>query len=166
MNAASGYKRCISKGSALEMINRPDFKSMLYAYIHNQYKKRCTVLPEIFAQVLLSFNFVVGVGLHKLSTWNFLCKRNFDRMKFIATCTRCDFLDAVELLLYSSFSFLNKLLTMPLLWYLQPASNKCQGPKWAFLTYCTHTDFSYLTIKLALSDLPFVKRSVCEAGCR
>ena len=41
-------------------------------------------------------------------------------MEFIGTCTWCDFLDAVQLLLCSSFSFLDKLLTMSLLRYLHP----------------------------------------------
>ena len=35
-----------------------------------------------------------------------------------------------------------------------------QGPKWACLTYCTHVESSYLTIKPASSDLPFAERSV------
>ena len=85
-------------------------------------------------------------------------------MQFITTCTMCNCLDAVELLLCSSFSFLNKLLAMSLLWYLQPASNKHQGPKWACLTYCMHVEPSYITAKLVLSDLPFVERSACQAN--
>ena len=115
-----------------------------------------TVLPEIFARVLFSLNFAVGVGPHKLSARIFLRTRKFDLMEFITTCRRCDFLDAVELLRCSSFSFLDKLLRVSLLRYLQPVSNKCQGPKWACLTYCTHTESTYLTAKLASSNLPFV----------
>ena len=53
-----------------------------------------TVLPEIFARVLFSLNFAVGLGPRKLSARNFLH-------------TRCDFLDAMELFLCSSFSFLD-----------------------------------------------------------
>ena len=68
-------------------------------------------------------------------------------MDFIATYTWSDFLDAVELLLCSSFCFLDKLLTISFLQYLQPVSNKQQCPKWACFTYCTHAESSYLTAK-------------------
>ena len=44
-----------------------------------------TVLPEIFARVLFSLNFTVGVGLHKLSARNFFAHENLDRVEFIAT---------------------------------------------------------------------------------
>ena len=115
----------------------------------------CTVLPEIFAAVLFSLNFLVGVGPHKLSARNFLRTQNFDHVKIIAT---------VELLLCSSFSFLDQFLTISLLWYLKPVSNKCQGTKWVCLTYCTHAESSYVAVKLASSDLPFVERSVCQAN--
>ena len=118
-----------------------------------------TILPEIFARVLFSLNFAVGVGPHKLSVQTFCICGNFDHVNFITTCTWCDFLHGVELLFCSSFSFLNKILTMSLLRYSQPASNKCQSPKWATcLTYCTHAECSYLTAKLASSDLLFVEQ--------
>ena len=80
-------------------------------------------------------------------------------MEFSTTCMRCDFLDIVELLLCSSFSFLNKHLMMSLLRYLQPASNKRHGPKWACLTYCVHAESIYLTAKFASRDLPFFEQS-------
>ena len=38
--------------------------------------------------------------------------------------------------------------------------------QWACLTHCTHTELIYLTAKLTLSKLPFVKRSVCPANSR
>ena len=44
-----------------------------------------TVLPEIFVRVLFPLNFVVGVGLRKLSERNFLLTRKFDRVDFIST---------------------------------------------------------------------------------
>ena len=69
--------------------------------------------------------------------------------------------------LCSSFSFLNKLLRLFFLRYLQPVSNKRQGPKWACLTYCMHAKSSYITAKLASSDLPFVEQSaIRRAICR
>ena len=104
--------------------------------------------------------------LRKLSARIFLHTRKFDFVEFITACMRFDFLDAVELLLCSSFSFLDKLLRMFLLRYLQPNSNK--RPKWACFAYCTHAESSYLTAKLASNDLPLVERSVslCEANSR
>ena len=36
-----------------------------------------TVLPEMFARVLFSLNFMVGVGLRKLSVQNFLRTQKF-----------------------------------------------------------------------------------------
>ena len=45
-----------------------------------------------------------------------------------------------------------------------PVSNKCQSPECMCFTYCTHAESSYLTVKLASSDLQFVERSaVCRA---
>ena len=80
-------------------------------------------------------------------------------MESIASCALCDFLEAVELLLYSSFSFLDKLLTMSVLRYLQPVSNERQDPERVCLTYCERMKFSYLTAILASSDLPFIERA-------
>ena len=129
-----------------------------------------TVLPEIFAWVLFSLNFAVGVGPCNLSSRNFCRTRKFWLHGIYChlhhACTWCDFLHTVELLLCSSFSFLDKLLAMSLLRYLQPVPNKRQGPKWVCIKYCTHVESSYLTTKLASSNLLFVERSVCEANSR
>ena len=127
---------------------------------------RNTILPEIFARVLFSLNFADGEGPRKLIARNFCTLKNFDRVEIITICTWCDFVHTVELLLCSSFSFLNKLLTTSLHRYLQPASNKRQGPEWACLTYCTQAESSYLNAKLASADLLFVKRLACQANSR
>ena len=52
----------------------------MYSTVHAN-----TVLPEIFARVLFTLNFAVGVGPRKLSARNFLLTRNFDRVELIAT---------------------------------------------------------------------------------
>ena len=86
--------------------------------------------------------FSAGICLHITGS------KNFDLVEFIATCAWYDSLDAVELLPCSSLCFLDKLLPMSLLRYFL-------GPKWACPTYCTHAESSYLTVKLASSDLLF-----------
>ena len=124
------------------------------------------VLPEILARILFSLNFEVGVGPRKLRARNFLPPRKFDHVEFVTTCTRLDFLHDMELLVSSSFSFLNELLMLSLLQYLQPASNKPPGSKCSCRTFCAHAESShkYVTAKLALSNLPFVERSLCQTN--
>ena len=121
-----------------------------------------TVVPEIFARVLVSLNFTVGVGPCKLNMRNFQRTRKFwlhgihlhlQAMWFPRHCW------AVTLLI-----FLNKLLTMSHLQYLQPASNKCQAPKWVCLIFCMHMEPSYLNAKVASSDPPFDERLLREVN--
>ena len=56
-------KRCNTKDMTTREVRE-------HGYMH-------TVLPEIFAQVLFSLNFTVGVGPHKLSVRIFLCTQKF-----------------------------------------------------------------------------------------
>ena len=49
-------------------------------------------------------------------------QENFNCVEFIATCMWCDFLDVVEQLVCSSFSFLDNLLMVSFHRYLQSVS--------------------------------------------
>ena len=108
-----GPLQCLHDGNMIlnqkKIEKRPSLTTtLLPASLH-------TVLPEIFSGDLFSLNFAIGVGPSKLSEQIFLPTRNFDLLEFITTCMRCAFLDALELLLCSSLSFLDKLLKMSFL---------------------------------------------------
>ena len=112
----------------------------------------CTILPEIFSRVLFSLYFAVGAGPRKLSARIFLHTRKFlppgvyYHLHAVRFPRRCRTITLFIFLLSRQ---------APADVSLSIHAAKRQGPKWACLTYCMHAESSYLTAKLASSQLPF-----------
>ena len=119
--------------------------SFIYAY---------TILPEIFARVLCSLNFALDVGPRKLRARNFLRTRKFwlrgihNHLHAVWFPRRCGAVTSLIFLLFLTSSWRGL------------SFDTCS---W-FQINARVPESSYLTAKLASSDLLFVERSVCQAN--